>query len=145
MRERLIEIIKKVPYGVSVGAKFEQHFCEKIADCLLENNVIVLPCKVGTKIYHIDLEIPEDELRCSDCIKNHSGFGEFYCDDDYLGWPSMEDKLNNDNDVCPRFKPYICEEKFDLHFWASYEKWFGITWFLTKEQAEKALAEREGK
>jgi hypothetical protein len=30
----LIEVLKKVPYGVSVGATFEQHFCEKVADHL---------------------------------------------------------------------------------------------------------------
>ena len=55
MRDRLIEIIKKVPYGVSVGAKFEQHFCEKVADCLLENGVIVPPVKVGDIIYVLDV------------------------------------------------------------------------------------------
>lgn len=41
MRERLIELVKKVPYGISVGATFEQHFCEKVADHLLENGVTV--------------------------------------------------------------------------------------------------------
>ena len=51
MRERLIEIINEVPYGVSVGAKFQRHFCEKVADQLLENGVIVLPCKVGDVVY----------------------------------------------------------------------------------------------
>ncbi len=43
MRDKLIELLKQVPYGVSVGAKFEQHFCEKIADHLIANNVFVLP------------------------------------------------------------------------------------------------------
>lgn len=51
MRDHLIELLKKVPYGISVGAKFEQHFCEKMADSLLENGVIVLPCKVGDVVY----------------------------------------------------------------------------------------------
>lgn len=51
MRDRLIEIIKKVPYGVGVGAKFEQHFCEKVADKLIENGIMVLPCKVGDLVY----------------------------------------------------------------------------------------------
>ena len=50
-RERLVELIKKVPYGVSVGAKFEQHFCEKMADHLIANNVVVLPCKVGQVLW----------------------------------------------------------------------------------------------
>ena len=53
MRDRLIELIKKVPYGVSVGAKFEQYFCKKVADHLLANGVIVPPCKVGDTVYRI--------------------------------------------------------------------------------------------
>ena len=54
-RERLGELIKKVPYGVSVGAKFEQRFCEKMADHLIANNVVVLPLKVGDRIYRLDV------------------------------------------------------------------------------------------
>ncbi len=45
MRDRLIELIKQVPYGASVGARFEQHFCEKVADHLLAAGVIVPPNK----------------------------------------------------------------------------------------------------
>lgn len=53
MRDRLIELIKQVPYGATVGAKFTQQFSEKMADNLLVNGVIVLPCKVGTRVYRI--------------------------------------------------------------------------------------------
>ena len=54
MRDRLIELIKQVPYGVSVGAKFTQQFSEKMADNLLANGVIVPPCKVGDTVYYIE-------------------------------------------------------------------------------------------
>lgn len=81
-RERLVELIKKVPYGVSVGAKFEQHFCEKMADHLIANNVVVLPLKVGDRIYRLDIinnkiidwtiariDIYEEEVvYCDDCF-----------------------------------------------------------------------------
>lgn len=82
MRDRLIELIKQVPYGVNVGAKFEQHFCEKIADHLLANGVIVPKIKVGNKVYRCDtihnkvvdwyitrIDVYEDEI--------------VYCDDSY--------------------------------------------------------------
>lgn len=54
MRDGLIELVKqRLPYGVCVGEKSEQHFCEKVADYLLANGVIVLPCKVGDTVYYI--------------------------------------------------------------------------------------------
>lgn len=56
IREKLVELIKKVPYGVSVGATFERYFCEKIADHLIANGVTVqewIPIKKSP---------PKDEL-----------------------------------------------------------------------------------
>lgn len=87
MRNRLIELVKHVPYGVSVGATFEQYFCEKVADHLIENGVIVLPCNVGDTVWEINTDNPFDEdlrvmeakverffigtsvdLHCMDCV-----------------------------------------------------------------------------
>ena len=63
MRDRLIELVKqRLPYGVSVGAKFEQRFCEKVADYLLANGVIVPPCKIGDKVYYLANE-------CDNCYE----------------------------------------------------------------------------
>jgi hypothetical protein len=107
MRDRLIEIIKKVPYGVGVGAKFEQHFCEKVADCLLENGVIVPPVKVGDTIYVVD-------VCATQIIKRQvTGIGQ-------SEWGTIH-----------------------IHsFGFRYpESSVGKIVFLTKEQAEKALAE----
>lgn len=142
MRDELIKLIDDFIHNVNVKEWYSEELDEKLADAILDSQrIIVLPCKLGTKIYHIDLDIPENEKQCSECPKNCSGFGEFWCDDDYIGWPSMEDKLLSPNDVCPKYKPGINEETFTLHFWASNEKWFNKTWFLTEEEANKALEE----
>lgn len=141
MRDRLIKLIDDYIHNVDVTKWYSEELDEGLADYLIENGVIVLPCKTGAKIYHIDLEIPEEEPQCSDCIENHSGFGEFWCDKDYLGWPSFEDLLNDPKDVCPKFKPFVREETFTLSFWANLEKWFNKSWFLTEEEAHKKLEE----
>ena len=44
-RDRLIELLRKS------GASFENALPEEIADYLLANGVIVLPCKIGQKLY----------------------------------------------------------------------------------------------
>ena len=95
MRDRLIELVKQVPYGVSVGAKFEQHFCEKIADHLLANGVIVPPVKVGQTVWCIlNRTKPQkfqitivtmSEKHYSFVIEAHKGVYKHYCDQDSVG------------------------------------------------------------
>ena len=46
MRDRLIELLKNKPYGYSTYEEF--------ADYLLENGVIVPPCKINDDLYWID-------------------------------------------------------------------------------------------
>ncbi len=55
-RERLIELLdgyyfKESPNMISY---FTERECEKLADYLLENNVIISPCKVGDTVYQTD-------------------------------------------------------------------------------------------
>lgn len=114
MRDRLIKLIKKVPYGVSVGATFEQHFCEKVADHLIENGVILPPCKVGDTVYSI---IAECNAPYNYCPYN-GGYGTTRCD----------------KEPC---KAYVKESKFDV---SDLEN-IGKTVFLTREEAEKKLEE----
>ena len=67
IREKLVELIKKVPYGVVVGAKFEQHFCEKVADHLIANGVTV------QEWIPVSERLPDDALIGKEiliCIKN---------------------------------------------------------------------------
>ena len=104
--------------------------------------IMRFPCPLGTTVYHIGLEIPDDEEQCYECQYNCSGFGEFHCDKDYdSGWPIMEDLLNGKHKVCPKFKPCLNTPTFDLNFYSWYKNWFGITWFLTKAEAEQKLKE----
>ena len=51
-RERLIELLKKAPYGanaITLSDKHKDSILGEIADYLLENGVIVPPVKVGER------------------------------------------------------------------------------------------------
>ena len=53
-REKLIELLKKAPYGanaITLSDKHKDSILGEIADYLLENGVVVLPCKVGDMVY----------------------------------------------------------------------------------------------
>lgn len=121
MKERLIELLRKS------GASFERALPEEIADYLLANGVIVLPCKVGDTVY------------CD--IKNK---GKGYLDESIIKRVEFEQ-----GDPEPLFT-VICYEKADYQtYWASEfgKLFFNEPHFLTeKPKKRKALAERsEGK
>lgn len=103
-RERLIELIRKAKKNTK-GANCDLEREMLFADCLLENGVIVPPCKVGDTIYWIDngkikqSEVFEISIH-SDGILVHTGI-------------------------------QFCLEVEQV--------------FLTREEAEKALAERSNK
>lgn len=140
MRDRLIELVKQVPYGVSVGAKFEQHFCEKVADYLLANGVIVPPCKMGDTVYQPSYKF----TKCS-----IYDYAPRYCEDSFCcGCESACDSVQ---------QPYIYEGKVvsvritkeQIYLAVSFQEKFdsssfilGKTVFLTREEAERALKGR---
>lgn len=101
--------------------------CTKLADYLLEHGIIVPPCKVGDTYYTIQkycntdpFDIEKEPVMPWDC--------EFYC--------SRAD--------CS-FKEYrIDEHRFcTVSSILDAEKAIGKTKFLTREEAERALKERE--
>ncbi len=47
MRDKLIKLLKEI----AIDYNDVDYYAEKIADYLLENGVIVPPCKVGTKVF----------------------------------------------------------------------------------------------
>lgn len=144
MKERLLKLIQAVQTSGEWKEGLQSHYRsnEQLAKSLIESEqVIVLPCKLESKIYHLDLEIPEGAPSCSECYYNCSGFGEFWCDKNYIGWPCFEDKLRHPEDVCPNYEIIVREETFALGFWARMEKWFNKTWFLNEEDAYKAVKE----
>ena len=73
-RERLVELLDNLPNG--------ELLTKDVADYLMSNNVVVLPLKVGDRIYRLDLlnnkiidwtiariDIYEDEVvYCDDCF-----------------------------------------------------------------------------
>lgn len=145
MNETLLKLIHKVQTSGEWKEGLQSHYRsnEQLAKSLIESEqVIVLPCKLGSKIYHLNLEIPESKTSCSDC-QYYIGFNDFYCDKDYIGWPTFEDKLSAPEDVCPNYELVVREETFTLCFWARMEKWFNKSWFLDEENAYKAIKEYE--
>ena len=112
MRDRLIEMIKDLPYGqypfshyVPIG------LIERLADGLLANGVIVPPVEPGQRLYEI-VKMPK-----------HTFISEF---------PMI-------------VEPYqiIYRNIIGGYSCIPFEA-LGKTVFLTKELAEKALAERSG-
>lgn len=87
---------------------------EEIADHLLAEGVIVPPCKVGDTVYTISRLRPKKWKVC------------------FIGYNSQGE-----------FKMHIATEKFTemLEVW---DYAIGKTVFLTREEAEKELAERRG-
>ena len=128
MRDKLIELLKS---GIKqlehqVGART----FGDLADHLLANGVVALPCKVGSTIYRID-------ERRKQCSHENEYYDEYYC-------RNCRHRLNGNCDA--RKEPYIFVIKdASAQTILGYEHLFGSRAFLTKEEAEKALAEREGK
>lgn len=84
-RERLVELLNEATFGVNtqtLADHLKKETIERVADYLMSNNVVVLPLKVGSTIYRLDLinnkiidwtiariDIYEDEVvYCDDCF-----------------------------------------------------------------------------
>ena len=118
MRDRLIELIINAPKldcikGGRANGKTYQTV-QNIADHLLANGVIVPPCKVGDVVYDICTIFDESTLKPKTVIK-------------------------------PRIIDFVSKVGFIIESKGLVigEKEFGKTVFLTKEEAEKALKERD--
>ena len=132
MRDRLIELLDKKITIVELVDSDEVWTNKKIAelaDHLLAEGVIVLPCKVGSTIYRIDYR----EQRCS---RENESYDEYYCRE----CPHLE------LGYCDyrREVPYIYVIK-DANAQAilGNQHLFGTRAFLTREEAEKALERSE--
>lgn len=137
-RERLIKLLEQCSCHYSPPCTGECCDChnvemfdrqiEHIADHLLANGVIVPPCKVGDTVYEI-------EKMCLSCLHFTDGGYSDYCectlDDNKLMFECDFDK-ECIYDIYPKRFTYGMIELF------------GKTVFLTREEAEKALKEREG-
>ena len=113
-RDWLIELLMQGDIAAAKQGVFNCCMCrreaETIADYLLENGVIVPPCKVGDMVYIFE--------RGSYIIP-----------------------------ICGQGKPHweIKIEKCSFKYWLLDNHKFGVNMFFTREEAEKALKEREQK
>ena len=90
--------------------------CTKLADYLLEHGVTVPPCKVGDKVYYIEM------------CRTAEDWGKLY-----ISWEEVKQLSFNKHG---RWLVLIDNALFD---WRE----IGTVAFLTREEAERALKERE--
>ena len=133
MRDRLIELLHK--------NSWDYLLCEAniklLADHLLENGVIVPPVSIGSTVYAIS-ETRAKEAKVDELYINSQKrvviFADFDCDEDCEGCPfeMWSQSFCGEWDCGNQFG--VVEIKIEE---------LGKTVFLTKEEAEQALKERE--
>ena len=112
-RERLAELLAEcITIRECSFAKDKRPTCEELADYLLNKGVICPPCKVGSMVYRFQKYFNDAKLRSEVKIK-----------------PCRVGAITSDFVV------------FDDNVWVRHDD-FGKTVFLTREEAEAALAER---
>ena len=122
MKDKLVELLINTPptrlkaFGRMVGKTFTT--ASNIADHLLANGVIVLPCKIGDTVYIID-------------------DGDEGSDSYVLGVKVLQFFVNKNGIAVDLELPLGIR----LNTWAV----IGKNVFLTEEEAEKALAERRNR
>lgn len=127
MRDRLIELLNKKydHFCDQCGVNKDSHYTENLADYLLENGVIVPPCKVGDKVWLINGQF--------DCLQRRfiKFVNEGYVKAIKISMKPMKIKIEypDVNDSKGRCKG------------ADYSATsIGKTVFLTKVEAEQALS-----
>lgn len=101
-------------------------------------DAVILPCKPGTTVY----EVSNNTDACCDCRYYGGGFGDSYCEKpgcNYISYPTVQD-----TPVCEKhFFEVISYPATEQQLFDNLEK-FGKTVFLTREEAEAALAKMDG-
>lgn len=122
MRDRLIELLRDGGILCDDCGDYGNSYCtEAIADRFLANGVILPPCKVGDTVYKVVSD--KRVKRPYEC--KVVGF-----------WLSKDENCNEVHLV--RYVNGV----FDCSFATPFAN-FGKTVFLTREEAEKALKEKE--
>lgn len=139
MRDKLIGLINDLRVRNEVS--LTDNHAKTLVDSLLANGVIVLPCKVGRKVYEIEplwySVWGEDEHKCRKCEHFYEG-----------GMGDHPDCGLGEN-CCY----HICEVEADVRSlvdWITPSRFtnkiaWGKTVFLDREDAERVLAEKERK
>lgn len=135
-RERLIEII-----GKPINILDSDDLFGAIADHLLKNGVIVPPCKVGDKVYVITEKLP-----CFACYCCTDSCHLFCQNDDKSEIVVKEATVcgvsysDVANEIKVKFDETNDTQEYELEYTFAQ---IGKTVFLTREEAEKALAEKQ--
>ena len=120
-RERLIELLMQGDIAAAKQGVFNCCMCrreaETIADYLLENGVIVPPVKAGDTIYEI-----HERRKGGEWVK------------------IISERFVHGVEICMGCMIIRCGSTISV-----FPSDIGKTVFLTREEAEKALAERNGK
>lgn len=127
MRDRLIELIGDKPFTDEYHNYNSLEWAEHFADYLLAEGVIVLPCKVGQTVYRI-ARLYNGEIMIAEGIV-------------------FEFAITHESSQNDKYRFYFLAKADTNYTSRQYSKWcefadFGKTVFLTREEAEKALAER---
>ena len=124
MRDRLEQLMRQAYISAMDGGITDYNEAIKAnVDYLLANGVIVPPCNVGHKVFYFFETCDEqgkEKTRISEGV--------------VVSFSLQEEGL----------WAYV-RYKSGLTYWHIVDKDFGKTVFLTREEAAKALAEREGK
>lgn len=138
-RERLVELLNEATFGVNtqtLADHLKKETIERVAEYLMANNVVVLPCKIGDKAYYVDKgRMRETTVREIYFYTNNSWnmVLEFGCEEEY--------------DDCP-FESWSQSYCGEWSCGGEYGTWtvdndeFGKTVFLSREEAENVLKER---
>lgn len=124
-RERLIELIYSANEKFTDENITDEESVKILADYLLEHSVIVPPCKVGDTVYRV-------YSRYTKCSESEQRFDEYSCQ----GCECLE---------CDSHKEYYVEPQkaYSLDWILANFHSFDKTIFLTPEDAERAVKERE--
>ena len=136
MRDRLIELLHKVK-DEAWRERFQSGENPKafVADYLLANGVIVPPCKVGDTVYEINRY---DFESCKHSGKN-GDVCPHLCAEVGFGYECLNTEYGEKLLECSKIDVIKIQDiTYIFHRWFD----FGKTVFLTREEAEKALAER---
>lgn len=119
MRDRLIELILECSTYTPEYSEQARLHAEYLAQHLLNEGVIVPPCKVGDEVYWIGNKESIVKTYYVACVEINIFEGRIHT--------VIHTKINKDN--------FYSDEHF-----SNYQ--FGKYLFFTREEAEKALAER---
>lgn len=141
-REKLIDLLEEINVTADEdcgidrhtgGRVIDIHGAEWVADHLIANGVIVLPCKVGDTVY----EVRNNTDACIDCRYRYCGFNEEWCENNgFREYPTIASKP-----LCEKQFMEVVEFVPTAEWIFLYSNNFGKTVFLNREEAEAALPE----